>query len=296
MSKTQNEFICFVTPGQPTTYEEYADFENLSTSEILLKLDNSSNLCLRTPFFIKPLQHDSKPLQEYKDLKIVEKLKQYERPPKFLTFDNDLNFISILVTPKAIKCHHIIPPFFVKFFIDEIPNKTSEFVKNEILLKIGFKVNSATIHFDSNSISDDENAESIIEKAQNQKLYIDLVLPDLSISRLRKRVNILGEILSTEKTYINDLTLIIEKWQSGLEKFFEPEDFQTIFKDIAVIKSCHERFLNDFEKSGTTYDSQVSVPFIEFAPFFKVSQQYIANYTEISEILNKYDKNKKFIQ
>lgn len=320
---SKNSFVCFVTKEQPTINEPSDSLIDLKTSEILSKMQNESKyLYIHTPLYVKPLQMDSYPLKDFNDLVVSKKFIKFEKPDYYLSFEPTINFIDILVTPK-VKQSFEIPPYYVRFELEALSKMTAGEVRDTIQQQFGFEVNSSKIYFmnldeneykiksneenlnrtesvdsidilvEKEQIPDDGSAQSIIDTAQSKNLYVFFDLTEGTISKIKKRINIIAEIISTEKTYINDLRVINENWQPGLQKFISSDDSQLVFKDIAVIKTCHQSFLSDLEAEGSKYGSKVASTFIDFSNFFKVSQQYISNYNEISEILKKYEKNKK---
>ena len=291
-----SKFIAFVQPKGPTIFEPIEEAQDLTSSELLQVFGfESGNIVLHHPLYLVPLEKDAKPIQEHSELILDDAGDLYDHPDYYLTMDPYDNFIAISVQPKVKKGFEI-PSFFVRLLKSELEKGSFEYVKNEIERQIKIKINSSKIYFEQDQFIElSENSLEIVERAKKQQLYVDFSFSDMGIAQIRGRTHTLSEILSTEKTYNNDLNLIRENWRDGLKDLFIPEDFELIFKDVDKIYTVHQQFLNDLIAEGTLYGARFALPFLKLAQVFKVSMDYVTNFPIVLERLNNYEKNKPFI-
>lgn len=96
----------------------------------------------------------------------------------------------------------------------------------------------------------------------------------------QKRANIIGEILSTEETYISNLQILVERFLIPIEegKILSPSSIQTIFSCIKTIYKLNSTFLEALKKSAEETEEKeyhIAETFTKFDQSFKL---YTSNF------------------
>jgi serine/threonine protein kinase len=112
------------------------------------------------------------------------------------------------------------------------------------------------------------------------------------------RLNIVRELLSTEKTYVDSLTTLVEKFGAHFKekKLLSAEDFAAIFQNAETILSFHRMFLSDLDARLSTWNrhSLLGDLFVRLHSFFKLYMQYINGFDRSAEVLKSSLKHRKF--
>ncbi|KAI8833753.1 hypothetical protein BC829DRAFT_407635 [Chytridium lagenaria] len=111
------------------------------------------------------------------------------------------------------------------------------------------------------------------------------VLDRLQISKQeRKRQEVVFEILSTEKDYVDDLNIIIDVYIKPLKKtkLIRPKDMSVVFSNIEAIAPVNRELLKSFEtrqsESPNNVVEQVGDIFIGVSDYLKMYTMYCSNH------------------
>lgn len=112
------------------------------------------------------------------------------------------------------------------------------------------------------------------------------------------RLNIVNELLSTEKTYVDSLVVLVEKYGAIAKekKLLSDAEYQAVFQNADTLLSFHRMFLADLEKRIATWNrhSLLGDLFVRLHGFFKLYMQYINGFDKSTEALKQALKQKKF--
>jgi serine/threonine protein kinase len=112
------------------------------------------------------------------------------------------------------------------------------------------------------------------------------------------RLNIVRELLATEKTYVDSLTVLVEKYGAHVKekKLLSADDFGAVFQNAETILSFHRMFLSDLDARLSTWNrhSQLGDLFVRLHSFFKLYMQYINGFDRSAEALKSALKHRKF--
>eukprot|EP01156_Anaeramoeba_ignava_P022240 Anaeramoba_ignava/c20412_g1_i2.p2 GENE.c20412_g1_i2~~c20412_g1_i2.p2 ORF type:complete len:330 (-),score=87.67 c20412_g1_i2:1450-2439(-) len=122
--------------------------------------------------------------------------------------------------------------------------------------------------------------------------------------RLREKA--VQEVLSTERTYVERLQLLMEKFVKPLEEqthikhgLISSEQFKSLFSNIDSILFLHIDTLKFFEQRfASNFDSsrEIADIFLKFVGFLKVYSEYCQNYDNSIKVLDDLvKKNQKFV-
>ena len=112
-----------------------------------------------------------------------------------------------------------------------------------------------------------------------------------------KRQKAINELIATEKTYVNRLSLVIKYYVKPLKdsKIITHQQQLTLFSDIETIHELNLTFLSDLQQSIHQNDIAMGGQFIKFTPYFKMYQNYMNKYQKAIVLLPQLlSKNKKF--
>eukprot|EP01105_Mastigella_eilhardi_P002495 TRINITY_DN1311_c0_g2_i2.p1 TRINITY_DN1311_c0_g2~~TRINITY_DN1311_c0_g2_i2.p1 ORF type:complete len:684 (+),score=248.12 TRINITY_DN1311_c0_g2_i2:79-2130(+) len=105
-------------------------------------------------------------------------------------------------------------------------------------------------------------------------------LPEL----LRKRRHITDEIHTTETTYVNQLSIIVEKFSDPLKtnpRGLSHSEFFDIFANVEVLRDCHLRFLHEIAAIVSLpgqLDCNLGDIFLRNTKWIKLYKHYVNNY------------------
>jgi len=281
--------------GESSKSYDPAQFLDKSSKEILeiLKCENSC-LAIKTPMFKKSLEMDEIPLRKYPALVINNRFSGFSKPGWFLSCikpeQKDDIALSILLNSEQSGFQ---TTFDVTFNINDFLDKNVEDLLEYIAEQIEFPHSDPELWINGSQIPTSEMAKTVFDMAQNHPIILKLLLAEQAEKLIRMRTNVIKEIISTEKTYIDNLSLITGYWEKSCreKKVFADNDYPLIFKNIPTIQNCHQVFLTNIEAKGSSFDSCCADVFIDFSQFFKVSKLYISEYPNIVSKLNEYMKN-----
>ena len=125
-----------------------------------------------------------------------------------------------------------------------------------------------------------------VKKTKNKIIESKLSEDDIKKMKIRaeKRKKAVDELIQTEQTYIDRLTLCIDNFAKPLKnnnKLISFQNHETLFKDLEVIRGLNSTFLNDLQSSVANWDNNntmIGDYFIKFTPYFRMYQNYMNNY------------------
>ena len=114
----------------------------------------------------------------------------------------------------------------------------------------------------------------------------------------RWRTSALSEIISSERTYVQELELLSEVYYDGLASLAGDdarallcvEDVSALFSNVKNIVVFNRRMLTEMEEKSARGESFIGT-FRNFVPFLRMYQTYINNYQLASETLQRLKAN-----
>eukprot|EP01087_Luapelamoeba_hula_P014298 TRINITY_DN4172_c0_g1_i1.p1 TRINITY_DN4172_c0_g1~~TRINITY_DN4172_c0_g1_i1.p1 ORF type:complete len:1321 (+),score=199.44 TRINITY_DN4172_c0_g1_i1:307-4269(+) len=116
------------------------------------------------------------------------------------------------------------------------------------------------------------------------------IVKELSDKQMRMRINCLHEVLHTERTYVQNLTCLIQSFMNPMLELevlnigmITADEVERIFSNIIVIHQFNQLLLNELEAqfhSSPDIEAICLGPtFARLAPFLKMYTQYVNNYS-----------------
>eukprot|EP01125_Pyxidicula_operculata_P005328 TRINITY_DN1910_c0_g1_i2.p1 TRINITY_DN1910_c0_g1~~TRINITY_DN1910_c0_g1_i2.p1 ORF type:complete len:707 (+),score=167.15 TRINITY_DN1910_c0_g1_i2:192-2312(+) len=152
--------------------------------------------------------------------------------------------------------------------------------------------------------SDFKESESLPATPKNKKMASPS--PSPPPPHVNKRVEALKEILTTEKQYVNDLKILVDKFKKLFEQLqvtvtsITAVEVNLIFLNIDAIKQLHEKLFDSLESIMPNSDSihentSIGTVFRDFATWLKIYTLYIQGYEKAIETVSLLKKeNPKF--
>eukprot|EP01126_Amoeba_proteus_P065729 TRINITY_DN939_c0_g1_i9.p1 TRINITY_DN939_c0_g1~~TRINITY_DN939_c0_g1_i9.p1 ORF type:complete len:457 (+),score=56.51 TRINITY_DN939_c0_g1_i9:1869-3239(+) len=146
----------------------------------------------------------------------------------------------------------------------------------------------------------EKSSHASSEHPQIQKKKVLVPSPELD----KRRSLIVGELLSTEESYVNGLKQLCEKYRDPMiksmgenSKSFDNRHRQLIddvYSDIHTILSINSTILADLQQvySSWTDQSQIGEILCRITPFLKLYAVYSSNYNKAIQSLNELFANK----
>lgn len=127
----------------------------------------------------------------------------------------------------------------------------------------------------------------------------------------QQRQRIVQEIVSTEKSYLLSLRVIVDRWMKPMEVMNVPAEGtgpddpfssesarKTLFSNIKTIRTLHEGLLTEMEQTlgidPEGLEGHFAKLFIKFVPFFKMYQQYVNNYDNAILLLDTLLSDRRY--
>jgi E3 ubiquitin-protein ligase HERC3 len=170
-----------------------------------------------------------------------------------------------------------------------IENVTSEIVDTSQIL-----AQNNLILVDTNFTDEQVHATIVFQK------YTRRWLAKRRFKRIVKRKQCSLELLSTEKTYVDDIRLITQVFLEPMKRIaassrpqITKEQISQIFSDIEVIFQVNTAFLNQLSTRLTHYSNYtvISDIVLSMAPFFKAYSGYCNNYQKSHSVLDELRKD-----
>jgi hypothetical protein len=101
-------------------------------------------------------------------------------------------------------------------------------------------------------------------------------------------------LVETERSYVNDLKIIVDVIIKGLSEFMNKSEISRCFDNIYSIRKINEEMFNAL----TPWNPHKPLMLIitEYAPYFKMYFEYCNNYNNLIAIITKLKKeNPKFL-
>lgn len=145
--------------------------------------------------------------------------------------------------------------------------------------------------------------ECVEEYDQDEEDEIMNAIPTGKLEKMRdKRNNIATEILTTERTYVGNLDIIVQIYMEPLTKAVDDgvltkEEFKSIFGNCKIIRGYNQLLLQDLEKRLTEWsDTQLlGDVFLTMVVFLKTYTQYINDFdTSRATLKRMQEENEAF--
>lgn len=115
----------------------------------------------------------------------------------------------------------------------------------------------------------------------------------------QRRKHIISEFVSTERSYIQHLKILKQKYLDPAKSIISKESMKKIFGDVEWIIRINTSFLEDVEEALKSQNQDLAFAQVlkKDFPMFKLYTKYISNYSLSQEAIKKEcKKNKKFEQ
>ena len=289
---------CFVVVIQDSFYTSCIDaseLTDLTAKQISDYLGLIGEiLFIKTPLYDEVLPFSCFPLKLFPDLIIDKESPPYVIPPYALSIHSLSEYKTLrLKIDVSSNSEYKIPSFFVAFDLEHYKNMSANDIKIKMEKELDIPLKESSIYIENQCIQDSCNAASLLKTGKTKQLTLKCVFNDTGLNIIKHRGFILDEILTTELSYVNDLSVITTFWEANLrkKKIICEEHLKVLFQDIYAIYSVHDLFCKHLQNCGKEYGSEYALPFIDFIPTFGISQHYVSEYPSIIEILNLYMKN-----
>jgi hypothetical protein len=160
------------------------------------------------------------------------------------------------------------------------------------------EIESVTFDFSNPTVNTSTPISKQLEAIKYSTVVLRIAIADPHVSRLKHRIEILKELIQTERSYVDCLSKTAEHFTG---EFFarmdiDPDVFRRTFKSVSEIKPIHETFLQAIESVGATPESSIGVTFVEYIPYFKVAAPHVANFSSTNAEFNELLKSNAILR
>ena len=295
----------FIVILEPNKTDIYCDGSLYARKKVKVILEKSPGftLSIHTPLYQKPLKENDIPTEDYPSLILNQKLEsglpEYylvkipdSEPSDFIIFAQthiqpDLEFGTMCVRFPQSDLNSSEEKdsnyFFEKF------DSTFPYDHSESKLYRTYVDESDDNKLISAPIDQKASLQSLFEAAENFPHIFECKVSDAGVKKIKHRSMVSAEIVSTEQTYVDDLTDILTYWmpKSLNSKIFSDSESEFIFRDVPRILNAQKSFLELLKSRGTKFNSIFSDIFIEFSTNptkFKAATDFIASYADMDKM------------
>jgi len=117
------------------------------------------------------------------------------------------------------------------------------------------------------------------------------------LTKADKRDKAVSELLTTEKTYVDQLRTLDIVYVNELEKLktITPEQHNTLFSQIKIILNFNTNFLTNLS-NAIKKNKSIGQEMLNFCPYFKIYREYVNNYEQASILLRKLKDRQEFTE
>ena len=119
----------------------------------------------------------------------------------------------------------------------------------------------------------------------------------------RQLCEVIEEIITTEATYLGDLTFVTHQYLRPLRGMLGPQEHSAIFSNLEMMMTLHEKLAEDLRPaasiSADDYERRglvITSAFLKLAPFFKMYAVYSAQYAHVPEQIEAVCKKEASIE
>lgn len=269
------------------------------TAGEILDMEGSGNslLTYQNEYFREIVEDDVVPLGKYQDLVSGEYI-SVRQPKIFLQIVSEdyrgCYWFLVLVRTQMREEFPAIPIAMSNEFIQENTAAELLYKCNE---NLKLDIEPIGLRIGSRSVEAGFPLGRLREMARNQNIVFLCKLKESAIKKINGRIEKANEIISSEKSYINDLEVLDTFWFGELQSKFtnSSTDIRFIFKDIKYILDVQKKFYNVIRDKGG-FNGQLSFCFISWAGnIYSKYTQFLAVYSESDKkITNLINQNKRY--
>ncbi|KAJ6233259.1 faciogenital dysplasia protein [Anaeramoeba flamelloides] len=187
-------------------------------------------------------------------------------------------------------------------FLFQSPERKSEFfhmlTKYENLSKVTIETVSSIRHTVMLTKTHSKSLKNNIDEKENKSS-----IPFAEETKLKKRKQVIIELVKTEEDYVNDLRTIIKHYLDPItnQKIVKEKDIPLIFSHTKMIETVNSMILDNLNKAYPQDEDEIANMnvgkiFIQIAEFLKVYTQYCSNHENAVNTVVKYSSNSSFQQ
>ena len=167
--------------------------------------------------------------------------------------------------------------------------------------RISFCVSNSGLEFEFEGENGIDTSAPILEQRDLIKgtiVTLKVKMNEKEAGKARQRMDVLSEILQTEKTYVSELKLMAENFNENFFKSFhvDPDVYRRTFKSITEILPMCETFLEELKKVGCAVESSIGSTFLEYVSYLKVVAPHVSNFNAANRELTDLLKTNKPLQ
>ena len=284
-------FVCVCSPVETNVVLDAAKARGTvqTIRETVLKCE--SPVWIKTPRFMAMLSDQDDPLEMYPEMVIPKRPGKFVRPDYCLFTDMTGESDTVFVFMNAVNNTGIqMPKLVVPMTKRDFAERTVEVVFEKVSRVLGHGFVVVEVTADGRIVRLGTRLDTVIA--------FPSVFPELTIcvevtrdeaQRMHKRIELVNEIVETEREYVSDLYRMMRFWKVGFmqKNMLNEQDLDLFFKDIPGIIKYHEMFLAALKQVAHGYASELGGVFAEYAIFFKVALPYITSSQNMMAVLTQ---------
>lgn len=287
------KFICFASFSQKNRTIDLSNDTNKTVAAIKSDLKLDAPLWIKSPYFMRVLEDSAIPAKLFPKLVLSDRPDVYSRPEWYIFVNPNMRIDTWIVYAKiSAQNDPVLPLYPLRFDNDSTIDTLFEQVKS----CKGFEITPHELIFDDAVQSKRPNCDIIFDGTKPHTITLKCEIPQSTQKRINMRINIISEIIETEKTYVGEIDKITSFWKPNLVscKMLNESEEQLLFKDFPSIYDYHSRFLSVLQEKNTGFSTEIAIIFLEFSQFFKISVRFISNYQQFNDLITKKMKTKSF--
>jgi hypothetical protein len=145
-------------------------------------------------------------------------------------------------------------------------------------------------YVDEPSLLSNDTEKTKERKSKKMKTYLSVS----SEIRAKNRQSAIEELIESERTYIENLHILIEKFVHPIKRDrslgVSISMASALFSNVEIICGFHEKFLNELQNS----QENIGQTFVKFSDFLKMYSDYISHYEQALQVLHQLSSSASF--
>jgi hypothetical protein len=141
-----------------------------------------------------------------------------------------------------------------------------------------------------------DSASDFLALPYARRLIFSCMVAEKPQKQINHRVFFCDQMVSTEQTFVNDLTDLRHYWRSAITeaRILTPDQIQALFQNLDPIFLAHDFFLTELRSPPVSFASMYGAKFLNFVQFFKIGASFVSKYKQMDAMIKELCQNHSF--
>lgn len=291
--------VCISRGAGPHSFFEADEVKSSTSSEIIAKLNvQDSILTFEDENYWDPIDPSAKPVEIHPELITNEKFRKYSTPKSHLTLASSTlaEYCGRAFQIRTNIENITFPLMMVTFPNCELSSLTATDVIAYCKKTFDYETSEEELYDENTRIPDDSLMQDLLESSKTKPLIFRCSVTDAVQKKIKHRIHLAAEVLSSEKSFIHDLNALKDYWEDAFSKKLKltEVEMRSLFRDIPTLLRTHNALLEEMQSGSHGFDACYGALFLNYLHEFRLSCAFISNYKKMDEMLREKKKKASF--